>query len=108
MQKSRLMLVTLCLAVVAAILPAQQFVIDLEVEVVSVDVENRKMTFEDEDGTPYVGAVDEKTKLKAKKKVFRGKLTLEDIKKGDKVRVKLNPEDSRLLEVQLLKRAEAS
>ena len=55
MQKSRLMLVTLCLAVVAAILPAQQFVIDLEVEVVSVDVENRKMTFEDEDGTPYVG-----------------------------------------------------
>ena len=68
MQKSRLMLVTLCLAVVAAILPAQQFVIDLEVEVVSVDVENRKMTFEDEDGTPYVGAVDEKTKLKARRK----------------------------------------
>ena len=108
MQKSRLMLVTLCLAVVAAILPAQQFVIDLEVEVVSVDVENRKMTFEDEDGTPYVGAVDEKTKLKAKKKVFRGKLTLKDIKKGDQVKVKLNPSDSRLLEVQLLKRAEAT
>ena len=108
MQKSRLMLRMLCLAAVVAILPGEQFVLDLEVAVVSVDIENQKMTFEDEDGTPYVGALDEKTKLKAKKKVFRGKLKLEDIKKGDQVRVKLLPEDSRLLEVQLLKRAEAS
>ena len=108
MQKSRLMLRMLCLAAVVAILPAQQFVINVEAQVVSVDVENQKMTFEDEDGTPYVGALDEKTKLKAKKKVFRGKLKLEDIKKGDQVRVKLLPEDSRLLEVQLLKRAETS
>ncbi len=107
-QKSSLMLRMLCLAAVVAILPGQQFVIDLEVEVVSVDVEKQKMTFEDEDGTPYVGSLDEKTKLKAKKKVFRGKLTLEDIKKGDQVRIKLNPSDSRLLEVQLLKRSEAS
>ena len=72
----------LCLAAVVAILPGEQFVLDLEVAVVSVDVENQKMTFEDEAGTPYVGALDEKTKLKAKKKVFRGKLKLEDIKKG--------------------------
>ncbi len=108
MQKSRLMLVTFCLALVAAILPGQQFVINVEAQVVLVDVENQKMTFEDEDGTPYVGSLDEKTKLKAKKKVFRGKLTLKDIKKGDQVRVKLNPADSRLLEVQLLKRAEAT
>ena len=108
MQKSKLMLRILCLAAVVAILPGQQFVIDLQVEVISVDAENQKMTFEDEDGTPYVGAVDEKTKLKAKKKVFKGKLTLKDIKKGDQVKVKLNPTDSRLLEVQLVKRAEAS
>ena len=108
MQKSKLMLRTLCLAAVVAILPGEEFVLDLEVEVVSVDAENQKMTFEDEDGTPYVGTLDEKTKLKAKKKVFRGKLKLEDIKKGDQVRVKLSPEDSRLLEVELLKRAEAS
>ena len=108
MQKSKLMLRILCLAAVVAILPGQQFVIDLQVEVISVDAENQKMTFEDEDGTPYVGAVDEKTKLKAKKKVFKGKLTLKDIKKGDQVKVKLNPTDSRLLEVPLVKRAEAS
>ena len=108
MQKSKLMLRILCLAAVVAILPGQQFIIDLQVEVVSVDAENQKMTFEDEDGTPYVGAVDEKTKLKAKKKVFKGTLTLKDIKKGDQVKVKLNPTDSRLLEVQLIKRAEAS
>ena len=46
--------------------------------------------------------------MKAKKKVFRGKLKLEDLSKGDLVKVKLDPADSRLLEVQLLKRAQNS
>lgn len=108
MQKSKLVVRILCLATVAVILFGQQFVIDLQVQVVEVDAENQKMTFEDEDGTPYVGSLDEKTKMKAKKKIFRGKLTLEDIEKGDWIKVKLSPEDSRLLEVQLLSRAEAS
>ena len=87
----------------------ETFVLDVEVEVVLVDLEKGEMTFQDlETETPYVGKVDKKTKLKAKKKIFRGKLKLGDFKKGDLVKVKLLPEDSRLLEVELLKRAQGS
>ena len=88
---------------------AEQFVLDVELEVVSVDLEHQQITLLDlESKTPYVCKVDKKTKLKAKKKVFRGKLRLEDLKAGDLVKVKLIPEDSRLLELQLLKRGKDS
>ncbi len=88
---------------------ADQFVLDVELEVVSVDVEHRQITLQDlASKTPYVGKVDKKTKLKAKKKVFRGKLKLEDLRTGDLVNVKLVAEDSRLLELQLLKRGQDS
>ena len=88
---------------------AEQFVLDVELEVVSVDLEHQQITLLDlESKTPYECKVDKKTKLKAKKKVFRGKLRLEDLKAGDLVKVKLVPEDSRLLELQLLKRGQDS
>ena len=88
---------------------AEQIVLDVELEVVSVDLELQQITLQDPTSkTPYIGKVDKKTKMKAKKKVFRGKLKLENLSKGDLVNVKLDPVDSRLLEVQLLKRAQDS
>jgi len=102
-----LVLVTLLLAVTAA---AQEkpLVLDVDVEVVSVDLDARQMTFRDGTDTPYVGKVDKNTKLKAKKKVFSGKLQLKDFQKGDKAKVKLLPAESRLLEVRLVERAPTS
>ena len=52
---------------------AEQFVLNVELEVVSVDLEHQQITLLDlESNTPYVCKVDKKTKLKAKKKCFAG------------------------------------
>jgi hypothetical protein len=107
MKTSRLVLLGMLLAGIAWAQPKAPFILDVELQVVSVDLKGQQINFRDADSdTPYIGKVDKKTKLKAKKKVFRGKLKLEDLKKGDVVQVKMLPEDSRLLEVRLLKRAQ--
>ena len=80
---------------------------DVEAEVVSVNAAENTISFSDDTGTPYEAKVDEKTKMKAKKKVFKGELTLEELKKGDKIQVRLDPVESRLLDIQLLARADS-
>ena len=52
-------------------------------------------------------AVAKRTKLRADKKVFKGKPKLEDFHQGDIVRIKMVVEEIKLLEVRLAKRAES-
>jgi len=88
MKTSRLVLLGVLLAGMAWAQPkAAPIVLDVELEVVSVDLKSQQINFRDaESDIPYIGKVDKKTKLKAQKKVFRGKLKLEDLKKGDVVK----------------------
>ena len=52
---------------------AEQMVLEVELEVVSVDLDLQQVTLQDPTTkTPYVCKVDKKTKMKTKKKVFAG------------------------------------
>ena len=79
----------------------------VEAKVVSVDLDKREMTFHDpERDLKDTYLVRKKTRLRADKKVFKGKPKLEDFLEGDIVRITIIPEEVQLIEVRLMKRAE--
>jgi len=92
------------LANVPSIAPTQ--VLRVKLKVVAVDVEKSEFTFYDpESQSQYTSTVHKKTKLRANKKVFKGKPKLEDFKEGDMVQVRVVAGENRLLEVRLIERA---
>ena len=81
-----------------------------EVELISVDYEKRLISVRDRStGQRYGAQVEEKTKLKAKKKLIGGKdkPVLEDFEAGDLARIRVLIKDSGqiLKELRLLKKA---
>jgi hypothetical protein len=80
----------------------------IDCEVVSVNVEKMEITLRDKkDGKEYVTLVDKSAKLRADKKVLKGKPVLADFKAGDQVKVVLLPQEQRLAEIKLVKRGSA-
>jgi intein/homing endonuclease len=77
-----------------------------EAKVVAVDLEKREMTFYDpERDLKDTYVVRKKTRLRAHKKVFKGKPALEDFLEGDTVKITIIAEEVQLIEVRLMKRA---
>ena len=84
--------------------------IDQEVVLVSVDHENRVIHVRDPStGREYSARLEEKTRLKARKKLIGGKKKpdLQDFAAGDRVRIKvyLGGQRQELREVRLLRKA---
>ena len=70
-----------------------------EAKVVAVDLEKREMTFYDpERDLQDTYVVRKKTRLRAHKKVFKGKPALEDFLEGDTVKITIIAEDAPALE----------
>ena len=94
------------LATIPSIAPKK--ITKAEAKVVAVDLDKREITFYDlERELKDTYAVRKRTKLRADKKVFKGKPKLEDFHEGDIVKIRLIVEEIKLLEVRLVKRAES-